>query len=119
MAAGCANRLPHHGARTHVRYTALVDKPFSGSASAVATTNQLSTTPGDEVVILGLRDSVYYGLSKVGVRRWELLQQPRTLDDNAAVLVAEYDVSLNDAKADLQDLLGDLHALRARCDHSC
>jgi Coenzyme PQQ synthesis protein D (PqqD) len=50
---------------------------------------------------------------------WELLQQPRTLDDIAAVLVAEYDVSLDDAKADLQDLLGDLHALRARCDHSC
>lgn len=43
----------------------------------------------------------------------------RTLDDIAAVLVAEYDVSLDDAKADLQDLLGDLHALRARCDRSC
>lgn len=119
MAAGCANRLPHHGARTHVRYTALVDKPFSGGASAAATTNQLSTTLGDEVVILGLRDSVDYGLSRVSVRIWELLQQPRTLDDIAAVLVAEYDVSLDDAKADLQHLLGDLHALRARCDRSC
>jgi coenzyme PQQ synthesis protein D (PqqD) len=89
-----------------VRYTAVVDKPFSRGASAAA-------------VILGLRDSADYGLSKVGVRIWELLQQPPTLDDIAAVLVAEYDVSLDDAKADLQDLLGDLHALRARCDHSC
>jgi hypothetical protein len=96
-----------------------VDKPFSRGASAAATTNQLSATLGDEVVILGLRDSADYGLSKVGVRIWELLQQPPTLDDIAAVLVAEYDVSLDDAKADLQDLLGDLHALRARCDHSC
>ena len=34
-----------------MRYTALVDKPFSGGASAAATTNQLSTTLGDEVVI--------------------------------------------------------------------
>jgi Coenzyme PQQ synthesis protein D (PqqD) len=94
----------------HVGYTALVEGRFPGNASAVATANQLSTTLGDEVVILGLRDSVYYGLSKVGVRIWELLQKPRTLDDIAAVLVAEYDVTLDQARADLQDLLGDLQA---------
>jgi hypothetical protein len=87
-----------------------VERPYPGSASAVASTGQLSTILGNEVVILGLRDSVYYGLSNVGVRIWELLQTPRTLDDIAAALVAEYDVSLDDARADLQDLLGDLHA---------
>ena len=85
-----------------------MERPYPGNASAVASTDQLSTTLGDEVVILGLRDSVYYGLSKVGVRIWGLLQTPRTLDDIVAVIVAEYDVTLDQARADLQDLLNDL-----------
>ena len=81
---------------------------FTGSASAVATSDQLSTTLGDEVVILGLRDSVYYGLSRVGARVWELLQAPRRVDDLVATIVAEYDVTHEQASADLQRLLADL-----------
>ena len=93
-----------------LRYTALVEHLFTGSASAVATTDQLSTRLGEEVVILGLRDSVYYGLANVGARIWELLQTRRTLDDIVAVLVAEYEVSAEKAQADLVKLLTDLHA---------
>jgi hypothetical protein len=87
-----------------------VQRPFAGNTSAVAATDQLSTTLGEDVVILGLRDSVYYGLSRVGTRIWELLQTPQTVDQIVAVLVAEYDVPPDQARVDLQDLLGDLHA---------
>jgi hypothetical protein len=87
-----------------------VDSRFAVNARAVATTDQLSATLGDEVVILGLRDSVYYGLSHVGTRIWTLLQTPRTLEEIAAIIVDEYDVSAGDAAADLQQFLGDLHA---------
>jgi hypothetical protein len=87
-----------------------VQRPFAGNTSAVAATDQLSTTLGEDVVILGLRDSVYYGLSRVGTRIWELLQTPHTVDQIVAVLVAEYDVPPDQARVDLQDLLGDLHA---------
>ena len=87
-----------------------MNAPFPAEAVAVATTQQLSTQLGDEVVILGLRDSVYYGLTKVGARIWELLQTPRTLSDIVQVLVVEYEVTLEQAEADLQRLLSDLHA---------
>lgn len=82
--------------------------PIPPHASAVATTDQLSTTLGNEVVILGLRDSVYYGLSDVGVRIWQLVQAPRTLAEITAVLAAEYEVTAETAAADLEALLADL-----------
>jgi hypothetical protein len=41
-----------------------VTEPLPSDAVAVVSADQLSTRLGDEVVILGLRDSVYYGLSE-------------------------------------------------------
>ena len=79
-------------------------------AAAVVTTAQLSTRLGDEVVILGLRNSEYYGLSDVGVRIWELLQTPQTLSVIVDTVVAEYDVDRERAAADLTTLLEDLQA---------
>ena len=79
-------------------------------AAAVVTTAQLSTRLGDEVVILGLRNSEYYGLSDVGVRIWELLQTPQTLSVIVDTVVAEYDVDRERAAADLITLLEDLQA---------
>jgi hypothetical protein len=84
--------------------------PIPLDAAAVATTDQLSTRLGDEVVILGLQDSAYYGLTEVGARIWDLLQTRRTLKDIVDVLVAEYDVSRERATADLSALITDLDA---------
>lgn len=83
---------------------------FPLDASVVATERQLSTTLGDEVIILGLDDSMYYGLSDTGVRVWELVQAPRTVGEILAALVAEYEVDRHRAEADLEALLADLHS---------
>ena len=91
-----------------MRYTAAVIDPLPSDAAVVATADQLSTRLGDEIVILGLRDSVYYGLSDVGARIWDLIQTPRTLSEILSSLVAEYDVSAADAAAGLDRLLRDL-----------
>ena len=79
-------------------------------AAAVVTANQLSTRLGEEVVILGLRDSAYYGLADVGARIWDLLQTPRTLSDLVETLVAEYEVTPEQATEDLRILLGQLES---------
>ena len=79
-------------------------------AAAVATPNQLSTRLGEEVVILGLQDSAYYGLADVGARIWDLLQTPRTLSDIVEILVAEYEVTAERATEDLRLLLGQLES---------
>ena len=98
------------GATGTVGYTAPVSAPIPLDAAAVATTDQLSTRLGDEVVILGLQDSAYYGLADVGARIWDLLQTQRTLKDIVDVLVAEFEVSRERAAADLSALIADLHA---------
>jgi hypothetical protein len=84
--------------------------PYALAALVVAVPEQLSTTLGDDVVILGLRDSVYYGLSGPGTRIWQVLQTPRSLDDIAGSIAGEFEVTREQAVADLQALLTDLEA---------
>lgn len=83
---------------------------FPPDASVVAADRQLSTTLGEEVIILGLEDSMYYGLSDTGVRVWELIQSPRTVGELLAAILAEYEVDRDRAETDLDALLVDLHA---------
>ena len=77
-------------------------------ASIAATDRQLSTAFGDEVIILGLDDNMYFGLSDTGARVWELVQSPRTVAEILDTIVSEYDVDHQRARADLDALLGDL-----------
>ena len=79
-------------------------------ASVVATERQLSTTLGDEVVILGLDDSMYYGLTGTGVRIWQLVQSPRTVEEIVTTITAEFEVDRVRARADLDALLADLQS---------
>lgn len=91
-------------------YTEPVPSRFPLDASVVATERQLSTTFGDEVIILGLDASIYYGLAATGVRIWELVQTPRTVREILAALVTEYEVDPPRVEADLEALLADLHS---------
>jgi Coenzyme PQQ synthesis protein D (PqqD) len=97
--------LTNVGSGRAVRYTAAVTEPLPADAVAVVSADQLSTRLGDEVVILGLRDSVYYGLSDAGARIWDLIQTRRTLGDIVGVLLDEYDVSREEAAAGLDQLI--------------
>jgi|SRR5687767_2196970 hypothetical protein len=77
-------------------------------ASVVASDRQLSTTLAEEVIILGLDDSMYYGLSGAGARIWELLQTPRTIGEIAQTITEEFDADRARVEADLDPLLADL-----------
>ena len=90
-----------------VGYTAPVTE-LPSDAVAVVSADQLSTRLGDEIVILGLRDSVYYGLSDVGARIWDLIQTRRTLGEIVSVLLEEYDVSREEAAAGVDQLIKEL-----------
>ncbi|MGH7653896.1 MAG: PqqD family protein [Gemmatimonadaceae bacterium] len=74
----------------------------------VASRSQLSTQLAGEAVILGLKDSVYYGLAGTGARIWELVQQPTALGDLADTVSREFDVGRDVALDDLLALTGDL-----------
>jgi hypothetical protein len=74
----------------------------------VASKNQVSTNLSGEAVILGLHDSVYYGLDPVGARIWALVQEPRSLASVVETITAEYDVTVERAMTDLVALAGSL-----------
>jgi hypothetical protein len=75
---------------------------------ACVSNSQVSSRVGDEVAILDLDQSVYYGLDPVGARIWELLQQPTTLRAVLATVLAEFEVDDATARADLLALVDDL-----------
>lgn len=62
----------------------------------------------DEVVILGLKDGVYYGLNPVGSFIWKLIQKPISVKEIKEAILKEYDVDEETCENDLQELLGDL-----------
>ena len=78
--------------------------------AVVASDRQLSTTLAEEVIILGLDDSMYYGLSGAGARIWELLQTPRTIAEIVDTITAEFDAARERVTSDLDGLLVDLES---------
>jgi len=63
---------------------------------------------GEDVAILDLDHSIYYGLDAVGARIWQLLQQPTSLSQVVNVLVQEFDVDDATASTDLLALMAEL-----------
>jgi len=80
------------------------------SATVLAAGDLLASAFGAELVILSLKDGVYYGLEDVGARIWGLLQHPITVSAIRDALVAEYDVEPERCGRDLVALLQDLAA---------
>ena len=80
------------------------------SAVVVASDRQLSTTLAGEVIILGLDDSMYYGLSGAGTRIWELLRAPRTVGEIVDTITAEFDANRERVESDLDALFVDLES---------
>lgn len=87
-----------------------INQSLASRTRVVASRNQLSTQLSGEAVILGLKDSVYYGLDGPGARIWELVQQPVALGDIAVAVSREFDVGGDIALRDLLVLADDLLA---------
>lgn len=78
-----------------------VNAELSNQTVIVATKDEVSCKLGEEAAILGLKNSVYYGLNAVGARIWELLREPKSLQEVQTAIVNEYDVSAEQAEKDL------------------
>src|SRR5215218_6741371 len=81
---------------------------FKSDSCVVASDEQVSTSLGEETVILGMGDGVYYGLDAVGARVWELLATPRRVSDLVRTVVGEFDVAPEQCERDVLALLDDL-----------
>lgn len=76
----------------------------------VAAPDQISSPVGSETVLLQLSGGAYFGLNAVGSTIWRRLQQPASVADLVAEVVAEYDVSPERCEADVRELLAQLQS---------
>jgi hypothetical protein len=65
---------------------------------------------GDEIVMLHLGNSTYYGLDPVGVRVWTLLKEGKAPDAIRDALAREYDVEPEIIATDVARFLDELEA---------
>ncbi len=73
-----------------------------------ASTSQVSSNLGEEVVILHLQSGVYYGLDEVGASVWNLLHEPVQVAAICDAIMREYEVSAEQCERDVVELLQDL-----------
>lgn len=71
----------------------------------VASKNQISSNLGSETVILDLKSGQYYGLNNVANSVWEIIQQPRNVEEIRTHLMTEYEVNIQECDRDLELLL--------------
>lgn len=62
----------------------------------------------DQVIALNLDTGQYYTMNELGTRIWALLQQKDSLAGIVEAIESEYDVTHDQAKADLESFLKDL-----------
>ena len=68
----------------------------------------MSRLVGDETVLLDLESGMYFGLDGVGKRIWEAIGEGLTLGQTAAVIVSEYEVEEDQARANVIEFASDL-----------
>jgi len=83
---------------------------LSRRSIVVAAKDQVSCDLAGEAAILNIKNGVYYGLDPVGARIWQLIQQPRSVDEVHETLVGEYEVEPERCAQDLVALLEQLLA---------
>lgn len=81
---------------------------FSGSSLVFVNKESFSCNLEDEVVILGIKDGIYYGLDSVGSFIWDLLKEPISVNDIRDSIMEKYEVDKNTCEADLQIFLKSL-----------
>jgi hypothetical protein len=81
---------------------------FTSDSCVVVSDEQVSTSLGDETVILGMGDGVYYGLDAVGARVWALLASPRRVSELVSAVTREFDVRPERCEHDVLALLDEL-----------
>ena len=65
----------------------------------------IATKVDQEIVMLSIENGAYYGLAKTGGRIWELLSEPRTIQEICDHLQTEYNVDRSICEKQTLDFL--------------
>jgi len=61
-----------------------------------------------EAIIINLSNGIYYSMDKVGGLLWAMIEAGHSLEETVEEIVARYDVSSEQARADIERLAADL-----------
>ena len=81
---------------------------FESSSVLRRSAHQVSCNLNDEVAILNLDKSLYFGLDTVGAHVWDALEEPRSVADICAAVEDRFDVSAADCQTDVVRFLESL-----------
>lgn len=81
---------------------------IDGHALIVAAREQVFCELQDEVVILNMKNGVYYGLDQVGAKIWQWIRTPIMVNTVRERLLQTYDVDPDRCEHDLLGLLRQL-----------
>ena len=71
----------------------------------------LAASVDGELVMMSIQAGNYYSIGGIGMVIWELLDQPRTLDELVDAVVADYDVERERCAADVAAFLDEILGL--------
>ena len=83
----------------------MMNETLSTRSTVVAVKDQVSSEIGGEAVILHLGSGTYYGLDEVGNRIWDLIQEPKSVEEVRAAISEEYEVDPDRCEEDIILLL--------------
>lgn len=87
----------------------VVLKHGKGPPLKLVRSNDLVSADMDgDTVMMSVESGVYFGLTGIAPRIWELLQSPRSADELFEVLSGRYDVSPMVLRADIEAFLKDM-----------
>lgn len=84
--------------------TKKLDTATTVVAGADQISAELSHDESADVVILSLKEGIYYELNSVGARTWRLIEQPCSIQTIVDTLQQEFDFSAEQCEADVLDL---------------
>jgi hypothetical protein len=83
-------------------------KTISLDSTIAATSDQISCQLGADAAILNLKSGMYFGLDGVGATVWDLIAEPKVVNDILETLLERYEVDRERCQNDLLALLAEL-----------
>lgn len=76
--------------------------------SFIRNKNTLSGSLQDELVMMDLDRGKYFSLNPVATRIWTLLENPLTIDELCRILTDEYNVDIEQCRAEVREHLTEM-----------
>jgi hypothetical protein len=68
----------------------------------------LTAKVGEELVMLNTTSSKHIGLTKVGARIWEIIEEPKTVEEICSILITQFKVTPETCRTEVDDFLAEL-----------